>query len=76
MCYWFKLNVEDILLYGLLFGSAWLEKHCESLLPIVEKNLLDKMLHLLDPCKYQVHLLILSPLLNFSLMEYSIHHLI
>ncbi len=35
-----KLNVEDILLYGLLLGSAWLEKHCESLLPIVEKNLL------------------------------------
>ncbi len=45
-----KLNVEDILLYGLLFGSAWLEKHCEGLL---EKNLLKQ-----DPCKYQVHLLI------------------
>ncbi len=34
-----KLNVEDILLYGLLLGSVWLEKHCESVLQIMEKNL-------------------------------------
>ncbi len=40
MCYWFKIECGRYIIYGLLLGSAWLAKHCESLLPIVEKNLL------------------------------------
>ncbi len=71
-----KLNVEDILLYGVLCGSSWLGKHCERLSPMVEKNILK--LHLLVLCRYQVCLSMWCIVQIYMIvsMVYLWHHMV